>query len=215
MDVKALALGLLRSKTAWGGVGQWLLAAVLAALASGQPLGVWIGTDRATAQGFRLELPALLFAAATAFFGLVLWGRKAARGPLGEDRAQGVVEKFARDLNTAVRAEPCSVLGPFSDLSPAVLDAVSAKSPQQSPSDLARQKEVIISASGLPSEYFQVSGRPSPAVSADQFNISARTSPAFGGVVRDWAGQAPAGAPAPQAAPYLSPDTKPEGGSHA
>lgn len=84
MDVKALALGLSKSKTAWGGVGQWLLTLVLAVLASDQPHYLWLGVDSGTPLAVPLNVPTL-FTVGSALLGLVLWGRKTARGPLGSE----------------------------------------------------------------------------------------------------------------------------------
>ncbi|KHK04033.1 hypothetical protein NY78_0475 [Desulfovibrio sp. TomC] len=129
---------MVKSKTAWGGVGQWLLTAVLAALASGQPLFVWFGVDKASAQGIRLDAP-VLFAVATALLGLVLWGRKTARGPLGEagtEAAQqygSLLKDFQRHVEQATPAYPASPqpLTTSADVAAAVFGPAALRWPEQ------------------------------------------------------------------------------------
>lgn len=98
MGVKALILGLSKSKTAWGGVGQWLLTLVLAVLASDQPHYLWLGVDSNTPLAIPLNVPTL-FAVGSALLGLVLWGRQSARGPLGEAGAENARQLLAQAEN--------------------------------------------------------------------------------------------------------------------
>ncbi|BAH76003.1 hypothetical protein [Solidesulfovibrio magneticus] len=83
MDVKALLLGYLKSKTAWGAVAQWLLSAALIAMDTSQPHRFWCGFDDSPPLLIPVSIGPALFALGSGFLWLALWGRKTARGPIG------------------------------------------------------------------------------------------------------------------------------------
>ncbi|MHC1788981.1 hypothetical protein [Solidesulfovibrio sp.] len=80
MDAKDLLAAYARSKTQYGGTGLYLLSLWNIATSGGKhTFGIAIDD---TIYSFPLDYSGLLAALATVLYGLVLYGRKTARGPL-------------------------------------------------------------------------------------------------------------------------------------
>uniref|UniRef100_I2Q1F0 Uncharacterized protein n=1 Tax=Desulfovibrio sp. U5L TaxID=596152 RepID=I2Q1F0_9BACT len=96
MDIKALLAAYAKSKTQYGGTGLLLLA-LLNVAQSGSPHSFGFAWDGAV-YAIPVSLSGLLAAVAVALWGLVLWGRGTAPGPLVDAVAlqAAKLEKYAR-----------------------------------------------------------------------------------------------------------------------
>lgn len=111
MDVKAVLCAYAKSKTVWGGLLQWLLSAVLTVMASDKLHHLTMAIDDKSPIIVPLNLPTL-FAAASAFLGLVLYGRVKANGPLLDGFMKMLPQPpAAADVSQAISAHSKEIEG--------------------------------------------------------------------------------------------------------